>query len=157
MQKCVHFGIFGSFGLSTKEPYTIMLCRWCHWHASSVHTSPSHKVRHRNFIFGTHIHICPPYMHIKYLVILACIFNWQPFWYFSLICCPVHTDSHRDFILHILMYLFFSFIHKRNYGTVNFFSGIYEHFLKIHLLFTSLSHLNSMCFDIWATKLCVLS
>ena len=27
-------------------------------------------VRHRNFIFGIHMHTCPPYMHIKYLVIL---------------------------------------------------------------------------------------
>ena len=33
----------------------------------SVHTSPSHRVRHTNFIFGTHMHQCPPSnMHIKY-------------------------------------------------------------------------------------------
>ena len=38
---------------------------------ASVNTSPWHRVRHRNFIFGTHMHICPPYMHIKYLVILT--------------------------------------------------------------------------------------
>ena len=70
--------IFGSFGFSTKEPYTIMLCR-CHWHrpalaSVSVHTSPWHMVRHRNFILGTHTLICPPYMHIKYLMILTCSF-----------------------------------------------------------------------------------
>ena len=41
---------------------------------ASVHTSPWHRVRHRNFTFGTHVHICPPYMHIKYLVILMCSF-----------------------------------------------------------------------------------
>ena len=40
----------------------------------SVHTSPWHMIRHRNFIFGTHMHICPPHMHIKYLVILTCSF-----------------------------------------------------------------------------------
>ena len=28
----------------------------------------------------------------------------QPFWYFSLICYLVQKDSHRDSILHILMY-----------------------------------------------------
>ena len=54
----------------------------CHWHRPasvlasllSVHTSPWHIVRHRNFILGTHMHICPPYMHIKYLMILTCSF-----------------------------------------------------------------------------------
>ena len=25
---------------------------------SSVHTSPCHSIRHRSFIFGTHIHLC---------------------------------------------------------------------------------------------------
>ena len=39
----------------------------------SVHTSPSHRFKHRNFIFGIHVHICPPNMHIKYLVILTYI------------------------------------------------------------------------------------
>ena len=87
-------------------------------------------------------------MHIKYLVILTCSFKWHPFWYFSLICHPAHIDRHRDFILHILTYLFFTFIHKRTSATGTFTSEIYEHFLKIHLLFTSLSHLNFMCFDI---------
>ena len=69
--------VFGSFGLSTKEPYTIMLCpSWLASSAlaSSVHISPWHRVRHRNFIFGILMHICPSYMHIKYLVILTCRF-----------------------------------------------------------------------------------
>ena len=43
--------------------------------ASSVHTSPWHMVRHRNFVFGLHVHICPLYMHNKYLMILTS----QPF------------------------------------------------------------------------------
>ena len=29
----------------------------------SVHTSPWHMVRHRNFIFGVHIHMSPMYAH----------------------------------------------------------------------------------------------
>ena len=52
--------VFGSFGLSTKEPCTIMLCPSCLFvqgHpalrslvlVSSVHSSPSHRVRLRNF------------------------------------------------------------------------------------------------------------
>ena len=35
---------------------------------------PCHRVRHRNFIFGIQMDICPPYMHIKYLVFLTCNF-----------------------------------------------------------------------------------
>ena len=70
-----HVFIFGSFGLSTKEPYTIMLCPSSSLaSSSSVHTSPWDMVTHRNFILGTHVHICPPYMHIKYLMILTCSF-----------------------------------------------------------------------------------
>ena len=41
---------------------------------ASVHTSPWYRVIHRNFIFGIPMHMCPPYMHIKYLVILMCSF-----------------------------------------------------------------------------------
>ena len=39
------------------------------------HTSPSHRVRHRNFIFGTDMPIFLSYMYIKYLVILTCSFQ----------------------------------------------------------------------------------
>ena len=69
--------------------------------SSSGHTSPSHRLKHRNFILGTDMHLCPSHMHIKYSVILTCSFKCQPFWYLSLICYPAHTDNHRDFILHI--------------------------------------------------------
>ena len=57
--------LFGLFGLS-KEPYTIMLCSssLALLVSSSVHTSPWHRVRHRNFTFGILMHICPPiYAH----------------------------------------------------------------------------------------------
>ena len=68
---------FGSFGLSTKEPYFFMNCPSSLVSlvlVSSVHTSPWHRVRHRNVIFGMHMHTCPPHIHIKYLVILTCRF-----------------------------------------------------------------------------------
>ena len=47
------------------------------------------------------------------------VFIWRPFWYFSLICCLGHKDSHRDFILLIATLL----AHKRNKVT-NLFSEI---------------------------------
>ena len=107
------------------------------WHrpalssSSSVHTSPCHRVRHRNFIFGTHMHICPPHMHIKYLVILTFVlFKWHQFWYFSLICYPAHFGSHRHFTSHILQYLFFTYIHKRNHATITYFLKFISIFLK---------------------------
>ena len=54
-----------------------------------VHTSPWHRVRYRNFIFGTHMHTCPPYMHIKYLVILTCGFQMAAIlvFFFDLLSC----------------------------------------------------------------------
>ena len=118
MSKCA---FVGSFGLSTKEPYTIMLCPLALALALSVHTSPWHRVRHRNFIFGIHMHICPPCMHIKHFVILTSVSKWQLFWHFSLIYYPAHIGSHRDFISHILKYLIFTYIHKRNNVTVTYF------------------------------------
>ena len=80
----------------------------CHWRhpalasvlaSSSVHTSPWHMVRHRNFILGTHMHICPLYMHIKYLMILTCSFKMGAIlaFFFDLLSCP-HRQSQR---LHI--------------------------------------------------------
>ena len=56
--------------------------------------------------------------------------NGNHFWYFPLICYPAHIDSHRDFKLHILMYLFFTYIHKRNNITVTY----YLKFLTIYSL-----------------------
>ena len=81
-------------------------------------------------------HICTS--NIKWFQLV--VFKWQSFWYFSLICHPAHIDSHRDFILHILMYLLFTYIHTRNNATVTFFSEIYKHFLKNHWLFTCQRH-----------------
>ena len=61
-------------------------------------------------------HICTLNIYWFWLV----VFKWQPFWCFSWICSS-HIDSLRDFILHILMYLFFTFIQKRNNANVPFF------------------------------------
>ena len=42
--------------------------------SASVHSPPSHRIQDRNFIFSMNMHMCPQYMHIKYLVILTCSF-----------------------------------------------------------------------------------
>ena len=42
--------------------------------SGSVHSPPSHRIQDRNFIFSMNMHMCPQYMHIKYLVILTCSF-----------------------------------------------------------------------------------
>ena len=47
----------------------------CHLAVASVHSPPSHRIQDRNFIFSMNMHMCPQYMHIKYLVILTC--RWQ--------------------------------------------------------------------------------
>ena len=76
--------VFGSFGLSTKEPHPITLCPSCVVTLASSCVDivsivvcahlPGHWVRHRNCIFSIHVHICPWYVHIKYLVILTSSF-----------------------------------------------------------------------------------
>ena len=38
--------------------------------SASVHTSPSHRIKPGNFIFGTDMHLYSLYMHVNYLVIL---------------------------------------------------------------------------------------
>ena len=92
----------------------------------SVHTSLRHRVRHRNFIFGIHMLLCPSHMHMKYLVILTCSFYMAAI----LVICYSHTDSLRDFILHILMYILFIFIHKKNKATITLFLKLMSIFLK---------------------------
>ena len=91
----VHKKFFLDFWLiwySTKQAYVIMICPSCivvirHWRRlalasalaslASVHSPPSHRIQDRNFIFSMNMHMCPQYMHIKYLVILTCSFKWQ--------------------------------------------------------------------------------
>ena len=62
---------------------------------ASVHTFPWHRVRHRNFLFGIHMHICPQYMHIKYLVVLTCIFQMAAIlvFFFDLLSCPYRQSE----------------------------------------------------------------
>ena len=84
--------------------------------ASSVHNPPGNRVRHRNFSFGW------PYVTIKYdLVIQTCSFEMAAILvlFFDLLSYP-HRQSYR-LILHILTYLFFTYIHKRNNTTEAFF------------------------------------
>ena len=120
--------LFGSLGLSTIEPYTIMfypLSSSVSLSCVGIGISPWHRLKDRNFIFNVYVHIYPPYMNIKYLVILTGNFlNGNHFVIFP------HTDSCRDIILHVLTYLFFTFIHKRNNATVTYFLKFMTIFLK---------------------------
>ena len=65
-----------------QRAYTIMLCQSLLVSLSvlvsvllSVYSPPSHIVRHRNFIFGVNMYICPQYVYIKYLMILTYCFQ----------------------------------------------------------------------------------
>ena len=103
--------LFGSFGLLTKE--LIQSCfvrrRWrCPCAALVI------ARLNRNFIFGTHVQICPWFMHIKYFVILMCFFKRQPFWYYSLIWHPDCAGGHRYVMLNTLMQLLFTYIPTRS-------------------------------------------
>ena len=139
-----------------KSPVQSCFVRHHRWHCPllalvlallSVHTSPCHRVRHRNFIFDIHMHMCPPYMHIRYLVILTCSFymgsHFDIFLWFA-------TGSHRDFISHVLTYLFFTFIHKRTYFLK--FMIIFLKFIYSLLLTHVFWHVGSL-----RLKLCILS
>ena len=57
---------------------------------------------------------------------------------FLVLSCPYIL---KDFILHVLMYLFFTLIHKRNYVVLTYYLKlmyyVLMYFLKIHVLFTS--------------------
>ena len=75
-------GFYWLIWYSTKRAYVIMICPSCivvvrcqhHPASASVHSPPSHRIQDRNFIFSMNMHMCPQYMHIKYLVILTCSF-----------------------------------------------------------------------------------
>ena len=43
--------------------------------ALSAQTSPSHRFKYKNFIFGTDLHLCPPYTHIKMAVIFMSMYS----------------------------------------------------------------------------------
>ena len=51
-----------------------------------VYTFPSHRFKHRNFIFGTHMHKCPQKCTSNIQWFWLVVFKWQLSWYFSLIC-----------------------------------------------------------------------
>ena len=61
--------------------------------------------------------------------------------YFSFICYPSHTDSHRNFTLDILMYFYFTDTNKKNKITVTYFLKFSGYFLETYVLLTSLRHL----------------
>ena len=67
---------FGLFGLSTKEKsltqssFVVVRCPGAS--LLSVHSLPSHRITHRNLIFGMNMPTCPWYVLIQCLVILTC-------------------------------------------------------------------------------------
>ena len=69
----------------------------------SLHTSPRHKIKHRNFTFGADVHLYPLYMTIKYVIILtySCKMAAIVVIFFNWVYCP---HSHTDLILHIQVY-----------------------------------------------------
>ena len=122
----------------TKEPYAIMNCPLslllASSLASSVHTSPWHKVRHRNFIFDIHMHMYTPCMHIKYLMILTCSFSMAAIlaFFFDLLSAQ---KAVIETSYHMFLSISFTYIHKRNYATVTYFLKFVSILLKfIHSL-----------------------
>ena len=110
-----YFTVFGSFGLSTKEPYTTMDCPSCVLVGIGIRVGIGvcvciiiicahphwHRVRHRNFTFGKPMHICPPYMcgvarntwHSGCTVaaLLSSFYgHFKQFWVGVLRTCPKH-------------------------------------------------------------------
>ena len=99
--------------------------QWCwhhHWHCCLC-TSLLATCFNIQTIYLVGTHVCIYVSHYAHQIFSDSdiVFKWQQFWYFSLICYPVHLDSYRDFILHILMYIFFTYIHKKNNATVTYF------------------------------------
>ena len=87
-----------------KGPVHSCFVSW-HWCCRHLCTPPCHRIRHRNIIFDIPMQICPPYVHIKYLIILTFSFKWQPFWYFSLIFSLAHIHNHRNFIFGVSVHI----------------------------------------------------
>ena len=134
------------------QPKSLIQSCFVHHHPVSalalvcVHSSPWHRVRHRSFMFGTHMHLCPSHTHIKYLAILTCSFQMAAILvlFFDLLCCP-YRQSQKLHIAYCIYFLF-TFIHKRNDATTIFFLKFMSIFLKFTYSFTSHP---CMCFDIW--------
>ena len=142
-EKCLKSDVRRKIRKLLREVRRCLLCFWLIWfinqslvqscfvhHALSlalslsVHT-PWHRVRHRSFVFCIHMHIYSSCMYIRYLVILTCSFLMAAI----LVLLFDLLSSHRDFILHLLMYILFTFIHKRNNATVIFFLKFVSIFL----------------------------
>ena len=64
----------------------IILC--CHHPVSSqsVNSPPGYRFNQKNFIYCTHLHICPLYMHIEYLVHMVYTFKMAAILLFFFIC-----------------------------------------------------------------------
>ena len=91
----------------------IVICICTPLLATGLNIQPSYLVQMCIYI--------PHVIHIKYLVILTCSFKMAVSLVLYLIYYAAHINSHRGFILHTLMYLFFTYTLKRNSATVTYF------------------------------------
>ena len=75
----------------------------------SVDNPPDYKFNQKNFISCTHLHICPLYMHIKYLVHIAHIFNMTAILLLSFICPSCQHGLTWSF------HIWHNYLHRKNF------------------------------------------
>ena len=80
--------------------------------ASSVDSHPSYRFDHRNFISCTYA----PSICTWIIKLMQCVFfKWQPFWQIYLCGSPDNIVKLRAFIFGSVMYLYWGYMHRRNY------------------------------------------
>ena len=145
--------IFGSFGLSSNQraSYNHALGIVTVIDIICVHPSQPQELDKKLNIWYEYAHI--PYSLVySHQIVTGSDLHFLPFWYFRWFAIlPILTVIETSYCIYLC-------ISSTPTYTKQTFSEIYEHFRKIHTLFTSLRHFNFMCFDMWATKtkLCVL-
>ena len=81
---------------------------------SSVQSHPEQTINHRDFIFYTHMHLCPISKPSKNYVAVTIILKLAAIFVFSLNLSPGHTVDDTDFIFGRLMYLYTLFMCAKN-------------------------------------------
>ena len=113
--------------------------RCWHWHhaasasvLASVHTSPWHRVKHRNFIFGTQMHKCPQICTSNISWFWHVVFQWMTVilvFFFNLLFCR-YRHSYRFHIANTYVSQSLLSYTKRNNTTVTYFLKFRTIFLK---------------------------
>ena len=109
LRRVFQYSFFGSFPLSTKEPYAIMLCPFAS--SSLVSSVQPLLATGLNRETSDLVYMCiyappPPYKHIKYLVIITCS-HLGTFLGFAIL--PRQTVIVTSYHAY-LIYLFFTYI-----------------------------------------------